>query len=59
MKEEERSIRVQERCESRHGRPGLPVTVSLQHGLCGRMATLEEEDERSCVTEELELGSRP
>ena len=31
--------RAQERCESRGGRPGLPVTNS-PYGLCGRKATL-------------------
>ena len=34
-------FRVQELCESRGGRPGLPVPNS--HGLRGRKATLEEE----------------
>ena len=32
-------IRAQERCESRGGRPGLPVPNS-PYGLCGRKATL-------------------
>ena len=32
-------IRAQELCESRGGRPGLPVPNSL-HGHCGRKATL-------------------
>ena len=31
--------RVQELCESRGGRPGLPVSKS-PYGLCGRKATL-------------------
>ena len=34
-------------CESRGGRPGLPVLNSL-YGLCGREAALEEE-ERLCI----------
>ena len=33
--------RAQELCESRGGRPGLPVPNSL-YGLCGRKATLED-----------------
>ena len=32
-------IRTQELCESRSGRPGLPVPISL-YGLCGRTETL-------------------
>ena len=36
--------RPQELCESRGGRPGLPVPNSL-HGLCGRKATLQVEEE--------------
>ena len=32
-------LRVQELCESRLGRPGLPIPNSL-YGLCGRKATL-------------------
>ena len=39
-----RTFRAQELCESRGGRPGLPVPKSL-YGLCGRKATFEEEDE--------------
>ena len=35
-------VRVQELCESRGGRPGLPVPAN-SHGLRGRKATLEEE----------------
>ena len=34
--------RAQELCESRGGRPGLPVPNSL-YGLCGRKATLEDQ----------------
>ena len=33
---------AQEVCESRDGRPGLPVASSL-YGLCGRKATLSDE----------------
>ena len=36
-------FRGQELCESRGGRPGLPVPNS-PYGLCGRIATLEEEE---------------
>ena len=32
--------RVQELCESRGGRPGLPVLMSHNYGFCGRKATL-------------------
>ena len=50
-------IKSQELCESRGGRPGLPVANS-PYGLCGRKATLEEEvhssELRSCV--EVEVG---
>ena len=35
------TIRAQELCESRDGRPGLPVPNSL-YGFCGRKATLNE-----------------
>ena len=34
----------QELCESRGGRPGLPVPNS-PYGLCGRKATIEEKGE--------------
>ena len=37
------SLRVQELCESRDGRPELPVPNS-PYGLCGRKATLEREE---------------
>ena len=35
------AFRAQELCESRGGRPGLPVPNSL-YGLCERKVTLEE-----------------
>ena len=35
------SLRAQELCESRGGRPGLPVPNN-PYGLCGRKATLNE-----------------
>ena len=35
------TLRAQELCESRGGRPGLPVPNS-PYGLCGRKATLNE-----------------
>ena len=41
------AFRAQELCESRGGRPELPVSDS-RHGLCGRKATLEEEAEQHC-----------
>ena len=37
-------LRAQELCESRGGRPGLPV-LNSPYGLCGRKATFEEEEE--------------
>ena len=51
------SFRVQELCESRGGRPGLPVLNSL-YGLCGRKATLND---CSFRTQELceNRGGRP
>ena len=54
-------FRGQELCESRGGRPGLPVPNGL-YGLCGRKATLSEEDLglelRSCMKVEVAvLGS--
>ena len=42
LKRKSQEIRAQELCESRGGRPGLPISNSL-HGLCGRTATFEEE----------------
>ena len=39
-----RKIRAQELCESRSGRPGLPVP-NKPYGLCGCKATFEEEEE--------------
>ena len=41
MDEDRRFRRAQELCESRGGRPGLPVP-NKHDGLCGRKATLEE-----------------
>ena len=38
-----RPLRAQELCESRGGRPGLPVPNS-RYSLCGRKPTLEEEE---------------
>ena len=55
------SFRAQELCESRCGRPGLPVP-NKPYGLCGRKATLKlgvSSDFRSCVKVEVAaLGSR-
>ena len=42
-KKKKTQIRTQEMCESRGGRPGLPIPN--QDGLCGHKATLEEEKE--------------
>ena len=42
------SNRAQELCESRGGRPGLPV-LSSPYGLCGRKATSKEEEEEELV----------
>ena len=39
--ETEAAVRAQELCESRGGRPGLPVPNS-PHSLCGRETTLSE-----------------
>ena len=39
--------RVQELCESRGGRPGLPSLISLW--FCGRKATLQQQQNRSNV----------
>ena len=41
------SGRAQELCESRGGRPGLPVPNS-PYGLCGRKATLKNRAEEFC-----------
>ena len=41
FEEEDTNIKAQELCESRGGRPGLPVPNS-PYGLCGRKATLNE-----------------
>ena len=48
------AFRAQELCESRGGRPGLSVPNS-PYGLCGRKATLSEED----LGLELRRGGRP
>ena len=53
--------RAQELCDSGGGRPGLPVP-NKHHGLCGRKATFEEEDEACGVrVQELceRIGGRP
>ena len=33
-------MRVQKLCESRGGRPGLPVLITEPYGFCGRKATV-------------------
>ena len=50
-----RTLSELELCESRGGRPGLPVPNSPEYGLCGRKATLNEESAefRSCVKVEV------
>ena len=40
-----RIVRSRELCESRGGRPGLPVP-NIPYGLCGRKATLEKKKEK-------------
>ena len=52
--------RAQELCESRGGRPGLPVPNS-PYGLCGRKATLKLylSDLRSCVKVEVAVLGPP
>ena len=56
------AFRAQELCESRGGRPGLSVPNS-PYGLCGRKATLSEEDLglelRSCVKVEVAVLGSP
>ena len=42
-------LRAEELCEGQGGRPGLPVPRS-PYGLCGREATLEEEDAAATAT---------
>ena len=52
-------FRVLERCESRGGRPGLPVPNSL-HGLFGREAALKKKTVLFRVLERCESrGGRP
>ena len=46
--------RAQELCESRGGRPGLPVPNS-PYGLCGRKATLKNRAQELCKSR----GGRP
>ena len=46
------TLRAQELCESRSGRPGLPVPNS-PYGLCGRKATL------NCVKVEVAVLGSP
>ena len=58
-----RYLRAQMLCESRGGRPGLPVPSS-HYGLCGRNSNIElglrHSELRSCVKVEVAvLGSRP
>ena len=55
------TFRAQELCESRGGRPGLPVPNS-PYGFCGRKATFELEfatELRSCVKVEVDVLSSP
>ena len=42
LRREPRTVTAQELCESRGGRPGLPVPDKL-HGFCGREATLNQD----------------
>ena len=41
------NLRAQELCESRGGRPGLPVPSNSPYGLCGRKATLNLNSKKS------------
>ena len=60
-------IRAQELCESRGGRPGLPVPntklVNSPYGLCGRKVTLNlnrvPSELRSCVKVEVAVLGSP
>ena len=57
------SFRAQEVCESRGGRPGLPVP-NRPYGLCGRKAALNlnlvfPSELRSCVKEEVDVLGSP
>ena len=51
-------VRAPELCESRGGRPGLPLP-DIPYGLCGHKSSLNENaDHRSCVKVEVAvLGS--
>ena len=51
MKKKKKKCRARELCESRGGRPELPVPNS-PYGLCGRKATLNEEEEEEEEEEE-------
>ena len=52
-------LRAQELCESRGGRPGLPVPDN-PYGLSGRKATLNETKElRNCVKVEVDVVGFP
>ena len=57
------SCKVQELCESRGGRPGLPVPNG-PYGLCGHEATLnmnkvKHSELRSCVKDEVDVLGSP
>ena len=54
-------VRAQELCDSRGGRPGLPV-LNSPYGLCGCKATLNfnlRTEFRSCVTVEVAVLGSP
>ena len=60
VKQHLKKLRAQELCESRDGRPGLPVPKS-PYGLCGRKATLNSNHALSERAQELceSRGGRP
>ena len=51
-------LRAQELCESRGGRPGLPVP-NTPYGLCGRKATLNERKNNNYIVRAQELCESP
>ena len=54
VKQHLKKLRAQELCESRDGRPGLPVPKSLRN-LCGSKATLNLNDEEESVSSSREV----
>ena len=54
VKQHLKKLRAQEVCESRDGRPGLPVPKSLRN-LCGSKATLNLNDEEESISSSREV----